>query len=229
MNWVQIALCKAAIFAIGILHRPIDSPNPGNTTLEWKLRNCGTMDEKHQSSLKQYVNDMIGLERDITNAIKLQVEDERMKEFGELTIILDQIVLAGESRLEALKDLSSREDGTWGAVVKEGITAITGTLAGIYGKVRDHPVSKIVRDDIIALDATCVGHGMLLTLGLSIGHDECAAVAARGIEEIPPLIIALTDLLPVVVAGELAADAPLVNPAAVQVACAHIRDAWSFG
>lgn len=184
------------------------------------------MNEKHLDSLKQYVNDMIGLERDIANAVKLQVEDERVNEFGELREILARIVQTSEARLEHLKKLSNQEDGTLGAAVKEGITAVTGTLAGIYGKIREHPVSRMVRDDIIALDVASVGYGMLLTLGLSIRHEECAALASRGIEETPPLIVALTDLLPLIVAEELAADAPLMNPAAVQVAGAHIREAW---
>jgi hypothetical protein len=187
------------------------------------------MNEKHHSSLKQYVNDMIGLERDIVNAIKLQKDDERVSGIGGLGAILDGVVNQGESRLELLKKLSQEEDGSFGAAVKEGITAITGTLAGIYGKVREHPVSRMVRDDIIALEVASVSYGMLLTLGLSVGHQECVAIAERGIAETPPLIIALTDLLPVIVGHELAQDAPLVNPAAGQVAIVKIRDAWNAG
>lgn len=185
------------------------------------------MNEKHQGSLKQYVNDMLALERDITNAIKLQVDDDRVKEHTDLTVILTQALKGSESRLLLLKQLSDQEGGSVGAVIKEGITAVTGTLAGIYGKVREHPVSRMVRDDIIALDVASVGYGMLLTLGLSIGHNECAALAGLGADETPPLIIALTDLLPAIVAQELAADAPLANPAAAQVAATRIRDAWS--
>ena len=185
------------------------------------------MNEKHLGSVKQYVNDMIGLERDITNAIKLQTADDRVSEFPELQAILSQVVKASEARLDMLKSLSDAEDGGLGAAFKEGITAVTGTLAGIYGKMREHPVSRMVRDDIIALDVASVGYGMLYTLGLSTGHEACAALAIRGVEETPPLIIALTDLIPVVVAKELADDAPLVNPAAVQVARTRIRAAWS--
>ncbi len=187
------------------------------------------MNEKHQDSLRQYVNDMIAVERDITNAIKVQIDDERVKEFAGLMEILDQAVQASESRLEALKRLSDQEAGSLGAAVKEGITAVTGTLAGIYGKIWEYPVSRMVRDDIIALDVASIGYGMLLTLGLSIGHDECSDLATRGIDQTPPLIIALTDLLPIIVAEELARDAPLVNPAAVQVACARIRGSWNIG
>ncbi len=184
------------------------------------------MNSSHHSSLKQYVNDMIGLERDIMNAVTLQTEDDRIKEFGELNGILRQWLHASETRLDLLKKLSDEEGGGLGAAIKEGITAVTGTLAGLYGKVREHPVSRMVRDDIIALDISSVGYGMLLTLGLSVGHEECVAVAGKGVEETPPLIIALTDMLPLVVAKELAEDAPLVNPAAAQVAGTRIRDAW---
>ncbi len=185
------------------------------------------MNEKHHDSLKQYVNDMIGLERDIINAVKLQMEDDRITEFTELNEILTQVVNTSGNRLALLKKLSDAEDGTLGAAFKEGVMAVTGTLAGIYGKVREHPVSRMVRDDIIALDVASVGYGMLLTLGLSTAHEECAELAGIGIEETPPLIIALTDLLPVIVAEELAADAPLANPAAVQIAGIRIREAWS--
>ena len=42
----------------------------------------------------------------------------------------------------------------------------------------------------------------------------------------PPFVVALTDMLPAIVAGELAQDAPLADPAAAQVAQAAIREAW---
>lgn len=184
------------------------------------------MNDKQHASLKQYVNDMIALERDIINAVKGQLEDDRIGDFSELGGHLDRVIADAEYRSGLLKKISDQEGASLGATVKEGITSVTGALAGIYGKLREHPVSRMVRDDIIALEVTSVSYGMLLTLGLSIGHDECVAIAQRGIEETPSLIIALTDLLPTVVASELAADGPLVNPAAVQVARENIRDAW---
>lgn len=80
--------------------------------------------------------------------------------------------------------------------------------------------------DIIGMDVASVSYGMLLTLGLSVGHGDCVRYAMRGLEECPPLVVRLTDLLPSIVAEELAEDAPLANPAAVQIAYAKIREAW---
>lgn len=184
------------------------------------------MNEHHHKSLKQYVNDVIGLERDIANAIGLQVEDEKVKAYPELLALLQEAARGSDRRVELFKKLSEEEGGNVGAAIKESVMAVAGSLAGLYGKVREHPVSRMVRDDIVALDVAAVSYGMLLTLGLSIGHDECARLATEALGDCPPLIVKLTDLLPSIVAAELAQDAPLVNPAASQVAVERIRDAW---
>jgi len=184
------------------------------------------MNEKHHSSLKQYINDMIALEKDIANAIEIQLEDERVTSQQDLPKILREALHHSEVRSAYLKNISEAEGGSLGAAVKESITAVTGTLAGIYGKMREHPLSRMVRDDIIALDVATTSYGMLYTLALAVGHSECATVAKKGLYACPPLVIALTDLLPRIVAGELADDAPLTNPAAAQIATAEIRDSW---
>ena len=185
------------------------------------------LNEKHHRSLKQYVNDVIGKEGDILNAVRQQLDDERVGGYPEFESILHEIVRGSEERIDMFRSLSDDEGGSLGAAVKEGITAVTGTLAGVYGKVREHPVSRMVRDDIVAMDVASVSYGMLLTLGLAIGHDECRDLATRAVKQCPPVIVRLTDLLPGIVAAELAQDGPLANPAAVHIATAEVREAWN--
>ena len=184
------------------------------------------MNEKHHDSLVQYVNDVIGMERDIINAIRGQLKDDRVTGHVDLKILLDDVVTQGEARLQRFKELSEAEGGSFGEALKEGITAVTGVLAGIYGRLREHPVSRMLRDDIIAMDVATTSYGMLLTLALATGHSQCAALAEAGLRACAPLVVKLTDQLPLVVAGELANDAPLSNPAAAQVAHKTIREAW---
>lgn len=185
------------------------------------------MNAEHKNSLKMYVNDVLAMERDICHAVRRQVEDERVASYPGLVAILDEIQEESQERMEWFKGISDEEGGSVGAAVKEGITAVAGSLAGIYGKMREHPVSRMVRDDIIAMDVASVSYGMLHTLGLAVGHSECADLAKRALNECPPSVIRLTDLLPSIVVEELAHDAPLVNPAAAQIAYADIRDAWN--
>ncbi len=184
------------------------------------------MNEEHQGSLKQYVNDVIALEREISQAVRVQKEDDAIAKLPGLRTILQEIVTGSEARIEALKVLSEEEGATIGGALKEGITAVVGVLAGVYGKVREHPVSRMVRDDIIAMDVAMTSYGMLLTLGTAIGHKKCADLATTGLNACPGLIIRLTDMLPAIICEELAKDAPLADPLAANKACTLIREAW---
>jgi hypothetical protein len=85
----------------------------------------------------------------------------------------------------------------------------------------------MVRDDITAAGIAATSYSMLLTLALAFDHTECQALALRSLHQCPGIVIRLHDLLPYIVVGELAEDAPVSNPAAAQVAQMHFKDAWS--
>jgi hypothetical protein len=190
------------------------------------LRKPVPMTTKHQDSLRQYVNDMIGLETDVSKAIRGQLDDERVNHQGKLVGILGTIVGASESRLERLKKISDEEGGSFGETIKEGVTAATGALAGVYGRLREHPVSRMVRDDIVAQSTASTAYGMLLTLALVAGHAEVAAIAEEGLSATSPAVISLTDVLPDIVVSELAEDEPVVNTEAAAAALKSIRASW---
>ena len=185
------------------------------------------MNEKHHDSLTQYLNDMLALERDIANAVRGQLEDERINAVPGLSGLLGEIAGGSEGRIERLKAMSTEEGGDVGAAIKEAVTAVTGTLAGLYGKVREHPVSRMVRDDVVALNLSSTSYSMLLTLGLCTGHNACAELAEDGLRATAKLVMQLTKLIPLVVASDLAEDAPLASPNATQLATAKVHEAWS--
>jgi ferritin-like metal-binding protein YciE len=184
------------------------------------------MNEKHQDNLKMYVNDVIGLERDIVNAIDGQLEDDRVTTHSELTAILKEISAGGKSRIELLKVISDEEGGSVGATIKEAAMSVTGVLAGIYGKLREHPLSRIVRDDRVAMNVAETSYGMLYTLALGVGHARAAGVALAGLNSAPPLVLKLTDVLPGIILKELAEDAPLSDPNAEGTVLDAIHKAW---
>jgi len=184
------------------------------------------MKTTHSDSLRQYVNDMIGLEADISKAIRGQLDDDRVTGHPALTSLLREIVAGSEARLERLKALSDDEGGSLGATLKEGVMTATGVLAGLYGKMREHPVSRMVRDDIVAQTTAATSYSMLLTLGLTAGHPGVTTLAEEGVRSCAPTVTLLTRELPQIVAGELAKDEPSANPAATHTALATIREAW---
>ncbi|MEK7953280.1 hypothetical protein [Luteolibacter soli] len=184
------------------------------------------MSEKHSENIRQYVNDMIGLESDISQAIRGQLEDDRVTAHAELAALLNAIASASESRLERLKKISGGVGGAFGSALKEGVMTATGVLAGLYGKIREHPLSRMVRDDIVAQTTAATSYSMLLTLGLTAGHTEVTAIGEEGLTSSAPTVTLLTRQLPDIVAGELAKDEPSSNPAASHIALSKIRDAW---
>lgn len=183
--------------------------------------------ENHQDSLKMYVNDVIGLERDVINAIEGQLQDARVKAHAELTGILQGIVAEGHARLEILKAISDEAGGSVGAAIKEAAMSVTGVLAGVYGKIREHPLSRIVRDDRVAMNVVETSYAMLYTLALAIGDQQTATVALSGLKAAAPAVLRLTDVLPAVVLEELAADGPLQNPGVADEVLDAIHQAWS--
>jgi ferritin-like metal-binding protein YciE len=188
---------------------------------------CVTMNAKHQDNLKMYVNDVIALERDIVNAIEGQLEDDRVQANPRLVSVLSEIVGTGKSRITRLKAISDSEGGSVGAAIKEAAMSVTGALAGVYGKLREHPLSRMVRDNRVAMNVTETSYAMLYTLALATGHQPSAEVALDGLNTAASQVLKLTDLLPGVVLRELSDDAPLVTSNAEEKVLTAIHDAWT--
>ena len=185
------------------------------------------MNEKHHANLRMYVNDVIALERQIAGSVRTQAEDDATLQHPAFRSILLEMAGHSEDRITFLKELSDAEDGSLGATVKEGITTVTGVLTGLYSKIRKHEVSRMVRDDIVAMDVAAIAYSMLLTLGLAIGHRRCVELATLGLNACPSTVVRLTNLMPAIVTAELAEDAPLADPNAAEAAVIRIREAWN--
>jgi len=186
------------------------------------------MNETQHHNMIRYIHDVIAMERDIVNAVRTQLEDERVKEHHELKSIFLDIAVHGDHRADMFERLAEQEDGgTLGGAIKEGIASITGVLAGLYGMARMHPLSRMVRDNIVAMDLASVSYGMLLTLAIATGHKRCEELALSSLNDCPGFVLRLTRLLPHIVLEEISQDAPVENALAADQAEKLIRDSWN--
>lgn len=183
------------------------------------------MNHEQKSPVVLYVNDMIGVERDIINAISGQLEDDRFTAFPGLAAACRDMVEKGEERIGKLKEIADARGGEFGAKLKEGVMALTGTLAGIYGKLREHPVSRMVRDDVVALHVSFTAYGMLHTLAIATGDETVAEMAETALREIGATLPVIADFLPGIVVAEVSMDCEIVEPAAADLARATISRA----
>ncbi len=173
-----------------------------------------------------YVNDTLALERDLKEAIDRQIEDEHVERSPEVAALLNEIAIANDARLANLGELSTTLGGGAGAV-KEAVAAAAGVLAGFYGKVRKHPVSRMLRDDYTALALAATAYSMLYTTAVALHDKHVAALAQRHLRDVTPLIMQLSRIIPTAVVAELAADFPDVNREAVEAGREATIRAWS--
>jgi len=175
-----------------------------------------------------YVNDMLALERDIKEAVDRQVEDQHVERSPEVAALLNEIAVTTDARLASLDELSDSLGGGARAI-KEAVAAAAGLLAGLYGKVRKHHVSRMLRDDYTALALAATGYSMLYTSAVALHDGHTAAISQRHLRDVTPLIMQLSRVIPAVVVAELAEEFPDLNHEAVAAGREATVRAWADG
>ncbi|MDB6174493.1 MAG: hypothetical protein JWL59_3804 [Chthoniobacteraceae bacterium] len=184
--------------------------------------------ETHSENLSMYVNDMAALERHLHEAIVTQNADERVKADPGVAALLARIHTASHRRMTVMEThAATLQGGGAGAALKEAVTSVAGTLAGLYGKVRKHPISRMLRDDYVALSLTATAYSMLYTTALAVRDVKIAVAALENLENVTPLIMELTRMIPRVVLKELAEDDPNVDHSAAETAVSATIAAWT--
>lgn len=157
-----------------------------------------------------YVNDTLALERDIEEAMARQMEDNQLVPSAEVELHMSSMSVSNKTRVSALEELSTSLGGGAGRV-KEAVGAVVGVLAGFYGLVRKHPLSRLLRDDYTALALLSTAYSMLYTTAVALHDGHVAAIAHRHLRSVTPLIMELSRIIPSAVVSELAADIPNIN------------------
>lgn len=185
-----------------------------------------TSSETHNDNLRMYVNDTAAMAKHLENAFDQQREDKDLQGHPAAHQLVEKMHVTLLAQRTAMEKHAEEEGGGVGAAVKEAVTSITGALAGLYGKVRKHPTSRILRDNYTALSLGCVAYQMLHTTALGLGHKSLADTALKHLRELAPLIIAVTEVVPGVVLRELAADDPAIDLSVETEARDNAISAW---
>lgn len=178
-----------------------------------------------QTSLHHHISDMKAATDHILGAVKRQAEDADVQKMPEVSALTGRIQLTLQSQSQALEAELKRIGQTPTDGLKDMVTAVTGTLTGLYDKVRNHTVSRNLRDNYTALSLAAVSNSMLHVTALAADDQAVASLALRNMDEIAPLIIQLGEAILPVVERELAADfSPKAGSS--QLALENVRRVW---
>lgn len=177
--------------------------------------------------LTQYVSDMVALDKHILEAIERQLEDQRLGSFPEARQVVSRIKQMLDSQLSGLKGELKSLGGEESGPVKEAVSAVAGVAAGLYDKVRHDPVSKMLRDDYTALSLAAISYTMLHTTALALKHQSIAELGLRGLRDVTPLIVDISQVIPGLVIKDLEDEQVLLDRAVGQEAVRKTQAAWS--
>jgi ferritin-like metal-binding protein YciE len=180
-----------------------------------------------KETLQQYVSDMLALERHIHEAVRRQRDDSKVSPHVEAHQLISRIEAALDEHIEHLEEHLESLGGEPTSPVKDAVSAVAGVAAGVYDKMRSDPVSKMLRDDYTALSLAAISYTMLHTTGLAMTDHQTAEIALEHLGHWTPLIVEISEVVPLVVARELADEGGMVNAQVGQEAVRNTQQAWS--
>src|SRR5262249_29830527 len=105
--------------------------------------------------LRGDVGDMLAVERQVHAAFRRHKEERTVRTFPEALAELERIEDRVDRHIANLERMLERL-GEKESVVKSAVGVVRGAVAGMYDKVRDERVSRMLRDDYTLLCFACV-------------------------------------------------------------------------
>ncbi|MDX1547931.1 MAG: hypothetical protein R3247_13130, partial [Rhodothermales bacterium] len=134
---------------------------------------------QRQDAIRKHTADQLALERHILEAIERQRGDDTLKADARANKVVIEIERTLRGHVEELERLAEDLDAGVQSALKKAVTEVLGLAAGLYDKVREHPVSRMLRDDYTALSLAAMGYTAYHSFGLAIGEDRIATLAER--------------------------------------------------
>lgn len=185
------------------------------------------MDDQ-QSETRKHLSDMLAVESHILEAVERQRQDETVREHLEANKLLIEIERVLRAHTETLKELNDQYGAGGESALKRAVTEALGFVAGLYDKVREQKMTRMYRDDYAALSLAAMSYTTLHTYGLAVRDNRVADVALRHLEEITPLLIEISRLLPRLVVEEVGDGLnQQVDATAIQAATQNTQRAWN--
>jgi hypothetical protein len=181
-------------------------------------------DERH--SLQTYVSDLLALTKHIEVPVDRQLRTDESANDAEALIIISDIKSVMSAQRAALEAELQRLGGHGAEGIKSAWSALVGVGAAAVGSVRKTKVSKNLRDDYTALGLASISYTMLHATALGVGDESVAALAQRHLEQIAPIIMRISRIIPAVVLQELRDDGEVVRVSAADISAKATQKAW---
>ncbi len=181
-----------------------------------------------QEVLHTYLTDMHAVESHILEAVERQLKGDEIKAYPEASRAVQTLRNTLKSHTDALQAaVEAREGKSIKGALKEALGDTLGFVAGLYDKVRDDQVSRMIRDDYTATSLAAVSYHMLHTTALGLKNQTVADMAVRNLKDLTPILVDLSKVVCHVVAKELADENKVFDGTVGAQAVKNTQEAWS--
>jgi hypothetical protein len=180
---------------------------------------------ERQDLLTQNLNDMLALVRDIYAMAGRHLDDPQTDEYPGVQSLIEQVERVMERHVEELEREIHATGGSVSAV-KGAVAATAGAVGGLVSRLRQQPVSRMLRDTYVSLGTAAISYTMLHATARSLSRDATANLAQRCLEDVTPLIIRISEEIPSVVIQELASEGRPVDLSVSEAAMESTQEAW---
>ena len=178
--------------------------------------------------LDTYLTDMHAVEAHILRAVERQLKDDDINDYPEAFRVVTKLQTTLAQHTSALEaKVDARDGGDIKQAVKEAVGSTLGFVAGLYDRVRDDEVSRMIRDDYTATSLAAVSYHMLYTTALGLKNQDVATMALRHLKDLTPILVDLSQVVCHVVAAELADENKVFDGTVGEQAAADTHEAWS--
>ncbi len=178
--------------------------------------------------IRENLTDMLGIEQHVLQTVERQTRDDRVKKFYNAYELLKSIEPVLRSHTAELERHLITVDGGLESKLKKAATSIAESVAVFYDRLRtNEPVSRSLRDIYTSLNHVAISYGMLHTAALALDEVEIATVAQMHLIGLTPFIVELSEIIPFVLATELADEGKIEDATVAQQAAALYHQAWS--
>ena len=177
--------------------------------------------------LNGYITDMNAVEEHIAEALERQLEGDAIKKYPEANRVVTQLHGVLQRHTTALRAEVEDDEGlSLTGALKEALGDALGFAAGLYDKVRDDKVSRMIRDDYTATSLAAISYHMLYTTALGLKKPDVASMALRHLKDLSPILVDLSKVVCHVVAKELADQDKVFDGTVGAQAVSDTQEAW---
>lgn len=178
--------------------------------------------------ITKHTADMSAVLKHILEAVSKQREDESVRSMTDANRVIIEAERVLKQHVASLETLAQTYGAEGEAGFKKTVMAALGVVAGLYDKVRESSVTRMLRDDYAALSLTAMGYTTFHAFGLGIGEQKIADLAGQNLKDITPLLVEISRIIPATTIQELAKENPdiQVNMSAISEAVQNTQRAW---